>query len=624
MCGIVGFATTGHGKPIPGEVDLRRMGATLLHRGPDDEGFLHDGKVGLGMRRLSIIDPAGGKQPITNEDGTVVTVCNGEIYNFRELRSELSAEGHRFRTQSDTEVIVHAYEQWGDDFVARLNGMFALAVYDKSESRLLLARDHLGIKPLYYADTAEGLVWGSEVKALLASGRVSRKLDSDALGQFIAWEYCPGESTLLQTVRKLLPAHVMTQDLRSGRRRMKRYWRLPEGAREECDERDWLQRIDETLHRCVRRQLVSDVPLGAFLSGGVDSSLITAAMGDAVTFSIGFEDAGYNELEYSTRVAHHLGVRHVTEVITPRALDLFDHLMHFMDDPIGDSSIFPTYLVSRLARQHVTVALSGDGGDELFAGYETYRAQGFARFLDRMPDGLRNAMLQPVAQLRPARTKKGWLNKAARFADGALLDPALGHARWRMFLGESMQSRLFTRDAAGAMTTPAGAHIAQLFDEAGAREPLSRSLYVDLSSYLPDDILAKVDRMSMAVSLEARVPFLDKEMVELAVAVPDRLKLRGGVSKWILKRVAERYVPPAIVHRPKEGFSAPLRNWISGAYRGLMGELLCEKRIRQEGLFNWAEIERMRDAHLAGRRNFSHQLWAVMMFQAWQDRWLRP
>jgi asparagine synthase (glutamine-hydrolysing) len=623
VCGIAGFSTAGDGKPIPPESDLRRMCATLVHRGPDDDGFLHDGRVGLGMRRLSVIDLAGGRQPIVNEDGTIATVCNGEIYNFRELRAELEAFGHRFRTRSDIEVIVHAYEQWGDGFVSCLNGMFALALYDMANARLLLARDHVGIKPLYYARTADGLFWGSEVKALLASGRVQRDLDVDALGQFLAWEYCPGATTLLTSVRKLLPGHMLTQDLRTGRMRTERYWRLPEGVSRDRGDDDWLEQVDTTLQRCVTRQLVSDVPLGAFLSGGVDSSLITGAMGDAVTFSIGFEDSGYDELAYSKRVAAHLGVRHITEVITPGVLDLFDQLMHFMDDPIGDSSIFPTYLLSKLARQHVTVALSGDGGDELFGGYETYRAQYLSRRLDRLPWGLRRTVLGPVSRLRPARTKKGWLNKVARFAEGAAHDPALGHARWRLFLGESLKSRVFTQEAAAAMTTPVGAHIGRLFDEAGTREPLSRSLYVDLASYLPDDILTKVDRMSMAVSLEARVPFLDKEMVELAFSLPDRLKVRGGVSKWILKRLAERYVPADAVYRPKEGFSAPIKNWIAGPCRGLMDELLSERRIRQEGLFDWPELRRMRNEHVHGRRNHSHQLWAIMMFQAWQDRWLR-
>jgi asparagine synthase (glutamine-hydrolysing) len=355
----------------------------------------------------------------------------------------------------------------------------------------------------------------------------------------------------------------------------------------------------------------------------VDSSLITAAMGEAVTFSIGFEDPTYNELKHSTSVAHHLGVKHITEVIRADALDLFEHLMHFMDDPIGDSSIFPTYLVSRLARRHVTVSLSGDGGDELFGGYETYLAAGVARRYDALPSVLRKGLVEPaVGLLRPTGAKKGLVNKALRFVEGVQHDGAIGHARWRLFLTEELKGRLFTPAARAAMSTPLGAHIHTLFEEAQGREPLARSLYVDVFSYLPDDILTKVDRMSMAVSLESRVPFLDKEMVELAFQVPDRLKIRGKVSKWILKRIAERYLPHEAVYRPKEGFSVPLKHWIAEAYRGLMDELLSAGRIRQEGIFEWSEVERLKREHLSGRRNHSHQLWAIMMFQAWQDRWL--
>jgi asparagine synthase (glutamine-hydrolysing) len=624
MCGIAGFARAGQGGAVPGEDVLRRMCDTIAHRGPDDEGLMCDGRVGLGMRRLSVIDIEGGAQPIANEDGSVVTVFNGEIYNFRELRSELEAAGHVFRTHTDTEVIVHGYEQWGDEFLARLNGMFAIAVYDRRNARLLLARDPIGIKPLYYAWTPDCLVWGSEIKALLASGRVARDLDLDALGQFIAWEYCPGEMTLLKSVRKLLPGRVLSLDLATGRREIRRYWHLPEpGDADGRDDAYWLDRVDDALRTAVRRQLVSDVPLGAFLSGGVDSSLITAAMGDAITFSIGFEDPTYNELEHSTRVARHLGVRHVTEIIDADALDLFDHLMHFMDDPIGDSSIFPTYLVSRLARQHVTVSLSGDGGDELFGGYETYLATGVARRYDALPRVLRKGLVEPaVGLLRPTRAKKGLVNKALRFVEGVQHDPAMGHARWRLFLAEQLKSRLFTPDSLAVMETPLGAHVAELFEEARGREPLARSLYVDLFSYLPDNILTKVDRMSMAVSLESRVPFLDNEIVALAFEVPDRLKVRDGVSKWILKRVAERHIPRETAYRPKEGFSVPLKHWISGAYRGLMDELLSAERIRREGIFEATEVERLRNEHLSGRRNHAHQLWGIMMFQAWQDRWL--
>jgi asparagine synthase (glutamine-hydrolysing) len=417
---------------------------------------------------------------------------------------------------------------------------------------------------------------------------------------------------------------LLAHDLATGRSDMRRYWRVPEAGNARHDDAYWLDQVDEALHAAVRRQLVSDVPLGAFLSGGVDSSLITAAMSDAVTFSIGFEDPSYNELQHSSSVARHLGVRHITEVIRADALDLFEQLMNFMDDPIGDSSIFPTYLISKLARRHVTVSLSGDGGDELFGGYEAYLALGVARRYDRLPRLLRKGFFEPaIGLLKPTRAKKGLVNKALRFAEGARHDAGLGHARWRIFLTEHLRSRLFTADARAEMTTPVGEHIEQLFRESGSREPLTQCLYVDLCSYLPDNILTKVDRMSMAVSLEARVPFLDKEMVELAFRVPDRLKIRGGVSKWILKRVAERYIPKQAVYRPKEGFSVPLKHWIAETHRDLTDELLAEQRIRRDGILHWPEVKRLKDEHIAGQRNHSHQLWTLMLFQAWQDRWLR-
>jgi asparagine synthase (glutamine-hydrolysing) len=624
VCGIAGFAVSGEGGRIPDAATLQAMCDTLIHRGPDGEGMHWDPRVGLGMRRLAIIDLAGGGQPIANEDGSVLTVYNGEIYNYRELRAELTSAGHRFRTQSDTEVIVHAYEEWGDEFLARLNGMFGLAVYDRRQGRVLLARDHVGIKPLYYAWTRGCLVWGSEIKALLASGAVDRALDVDALGQFVAWEYCPGESTLFRGIRKLLPGRSLTLELATGRYRIRRYWTPPVAADpDSCAEAEWIERVDSSLRAAVQRQMVSDVPVGAFLSGGVDSSLIVNAMGGAKTFSIGFDDPSYNELDHARRVAERLGVQLVSDTIRPDALELFGHLMHFMDDPIGDSSLFSTYLVARLARRHVTVSLSGDGGDELFAGYETHLASAMANRYQAVPRPVRSGLIEPaVGLLRPSNAKKGLINKAMRFVDGARLDAALGHTRWRVFLDEPGRDRLFTADARSAMTTPVGDHIARLMQEAGDRAPLARGLYVDLMSYLPDDILTKVDRMSMAVSLESRVPFLDRELVELAFQVPDRLKIRDGVSKWILKRVAERYIPRETAWRPKEGFSVPLKQWLVGAYRELMEELLGESRIRGDGVFEWDEIARLRNEHLAGRRNHSHQLWAVMMFQCWQDRWL--
>ena len=347
----------------------------MVHRGPDDAGYLVEDSVALGMRRLSIIDLSGGHQPIFNEDGSVAVFYNGEIYNYLELRAELEAKGHRFATNSDTEVIVHLWEEEGVEFPRRLNGMFAIALYDRIKRRLVLVRDHVGIKPLYYALGADGIVFGSEVKVLLASGRVGRTLDVDALGQYLSWEYVPGAGTLLREVRRLEPARSLEIDLESGRTTIRRYWSpLGAGAEPARSDGEWEEQVEAVIKQAVRRQLMSDVPLGAFLSGGVDSSLVVAAMGTAETFSIGFDDPSYDETRWSSRVADHLGVNHHIEIIRPDVGDLFAHLMQFLDDPIGDFSIFPTYLVSRLASKHVKVVLSGDGGDELFGGYETFLA----------------------------------------------------------------------------------------------------------------------------------------------------------------------------------------------------------------------------------------------------------
>jgi asparagine synthase (glutamine-hydrolysing) len=596
----------------------------IRHRGPDDEGMLIREGVALGMRRLAVIDVEGGQQPIGNEDGSIVTVFNGEIYNFRQLRVELESRGHRFATRSDTEVIVHAYEEYGDDFVGRLNGMFALALFDRRQRRLLLARDPLGIKPLYVSRVGDLLVWGSEIKAVLASGVVPRRLDVDALGQFLAWEYVPGEGTMLRDVRRLRPAEITRVDLDSGRIRSWRYWDLPLETAARSPQ-DWDDLLDEHIRLCTRRQMVADVPLGAFLSGGVDSSLVAAAMGQVQTFSIGFDDPTYNELGYSRRVSEHLGVQHRTEVLSPDLIPLFQRLMHHMDDPIGDFSVFPTYLVSALARRHVTVALSGDGADELFGGYETYVAHEKARMFRRLPAFLRQGVLVPaVAALRPRPAKKGLVNKAKRFVEGMGEPEVLGHARWRVFVSEVLRRRLFTPAAQTSLLTPVEAHIERLQRDAGCRDAINRGLYVDVFSYLTDNCLAKVDRMSMATSLEVRVPYLDVEMVEFAFRMPGRFKLQNGVTKAALKRVAARHVPRDCVYRPKEGFSIPIKRWLCHELRPVLEQVLDESRLRQQGLFNLDTVRRLKAEHLQGRANHSHALWSLVVFQTWCDRWLRP
>lgn len=625
MCGIAGFIRFSGSNREPDARRLEAMVQTLYHRGPDESGMdLRDG-VAMGMRRLSIIDLSGGTQPIYNEDRTIWTVYNGEIYNFPELKEELLTRGHIFTTNTDTEVIVHGYEEWGADFPARLNGMFAIALHDNLQHRFILARDHIGIKPLYYSYTQDRLVFGSEIKALLASGWIEKTLNLEGLADFLSWEYVPGRATLLGTVRKLLPAEMLTINLKRPECEPKQYWDipLPLEKNQKSSAADWEERILDQIRKSTRMQMISDVPLGAFLSGGVDSSLIAAAMGRVQTFSIGFDDPTYNELDWARKVAAHLGVDHRDEIIQPDIVELFDLLMHFMDDPIGDFSIFPTYLVSKLARKHVTVVLSGDGGDELFAGYETYLAQEKARMFQRIPSWIRKGLVAPlVGCLPPSPKKKGLINKGKRFIEGTAYPEAMAHTRWRIFVNDAMRSRLFSPDAGGQIQISAASHVTDLFAAAGNRGELDRGLYVDVKSYLCDNILTKVDRMSMAVSLETRVPYLDIDLVKLAFQVPEQLKLQGNETKSILKRVAARLVPRECVYRPKEGFSIPIKHWLNKEFKPLMEECLNEPTIRRGGIFNWQTINQLKKEHRLGRENHSHILWALIVFHDWQKRWL--
>ena len=624
MCGIAGVASIS-GRPT---IDPTRLGAmtnSLLHRGPDEAGSEVCDGVALGMRRLSIIDLEGGSQPLYNEDHSVRVVFNGEIYNYRELRRSLEARGHRLLTQTDGEVIPHLWEELGPRFPSVLNGMFAIAVHDVRARRVALVRDHFGIKPLYHSLVDGRLVFGSEVKALLASGIVPRELDIDALGEFLSWEYVPAPRTLLRGVRKLLPGGMLELDLSSGMVQESAWWEPPAAngrADLPANEREWEEAVDAKISEAVQRQLISDVPLGAFLSGGVDSALVVAAMGGAQTYSIGFDDPTYDETGWSRQVAKHLGVNHTIEVIRPDAMALFAGLMRYMDDPIADFSIFPTYLVSQVARREVKVALSGDGGDEVFGGYETYAAQSAARLWGRLPSAARETATRLfTARVRPTASKKGLVNTALRFLEGTGHDPRLGHARWRLFVGEGLRQELFTPEALAAMPTPVGDHVFRLADQAGRRGDVDRALYVDLRSYLADNCLVKVDRMAMACSLEVRVPLLDPELVALSFRLPERFKVAGRQTKVLLKQLAARHVPAECVYRRKQGFSVPMKHWLNQEFRALANDLLAPDRLRQEGIFRVNTVERLKAEHARGEQNHSHVLWALMVFQDWRVRW---
>ncbi|MFQ5528713.1 MAG: asparagine synthase (glutamine-hydrolyzing) [Gemmatimonadota bacterium] len=624
MCGIAGIVELAGSRPD--EATLYRMCSALAHRGPDDRAVEVNGPAGLGMTRLAVIDVTDGRQPYSSEDGSITAVFNGEIYNFRELRAGLESRGHQFASAADGEVIVHLWEEEGPRALERLEGMFALAVHDQRSERVWLARDRIGIKPLFAAVSAQRIVFGSEIKALLIGG-VDRTPDHRALDEFLTWEYVPAPRTLFQAAEKIPAGGLMAIGLRDGSVERTRWWRLDvearaaETSRGDIDEETLVREADDRIARAVRAQLVSDVPLGAFLSGGVDSSLVVAHMPRPATFSIGFDDPSYDELRWAGRVAEHLGTKHHTQVLKAEAGDMFGRLMQFMEDPIADVSIFPTYLVSRLAREHVTVALSGDGGDELFGGYESYVAQEAERLWRRCPSFVRRAAAHALTRSRPRPAKKGWWNLARRFAQGAVEDRRLEHARWRLFLSSEVRRQLYTDDLLAEVPDDAGRHVRELFEEAGSLPPTGRRLYVDMNSYLVDNCLVKVDRMSMACSLEVRVPFLDRHVVEFATGLPDRMKLSGRVTKPLLKRTAARHVPADCIYRPKEGFSIPMKHWLRGELRPLVEDLLSAERIRAEGRFRCDTVERLKREHFEGSENHSHLLWALLVFEDWRDRW---
>jgi len=621
MCGIAGIATRGS---TPPRDLIGAMCDVIRHRGPDGEGIHVEPGIGLGMRRLAVLDLVTGDQPVTNESRTVHVVFNGEIYNYRELRSELAAKGHRFRGTGDSEVLPRLYEEHGPAFLSRLNGMFAIALWDSELKRLLLARDRMGIKPLYYSLHGGSLCFASEVKSILAADGSARAIDPLGVDQLLTFEYTASPTTLFQDVKKLPPGGWLT--FSGGRTQQGRFWSLPTGEPDLAgDAEELAERLRDTLVGAVRRQLASDVPLGAFLSGGIDSSILVAAMTEVsptppLTFSIGFGDPTYSELPHARAVAAHCGTRHHEEILTPDYLAVLPEVISQLDQPIADFSVFPTLLVARMARRHVTVALGGDGGDELFGGYDTYRADRLsARLLDWQPAPLRAAAEWLARGLPLGKGKRGLANELRRFLEGARLPSDWQHLRWMMFLRSEQRARLYTPEFRAHVAGAAEVLVRSVLD-CGASDRLAAQMRCDLKLYLPEDILAKVDAMSMASSLEARVPYLDNEVVDLALAMPSRFKVRGGVRKWILKRAFAGSLPAKALQRGKEGFSMPMKQWLTHEWNGLMHELLSPASLAAEGLFDARYVERLMREHEAATHNHSHLLWALMVFQLWRDR----
>jgi asparagine synthase (glutamine-hydrolysing) len=622
MCGIVGFVAL-DGRHRADRVVVSRMLRAIHHRGPDDEGMHLDERATLAMRRLSIIDVHGGHQPIGNRDGSLWVVCNGEIYNFRELRSTLMKEGSRFRSGSDCEVLIHLYAKHGEAFVEHLNGMFAFALWDARERKMIVGRDRLGIKPLYYVRQPGSIVFASEVKALLTMPGFSVRLDQSALEAYLSLGYVPAPLTLVDGVRKLPPASLLV--VKDGGVTIRRYWEMPNAVDHRRSEDDWSEAIREQLDRAVHSQMVSDVPIGAFLSGGIDSSAVVALMAKhsaqpVKTYSIGFEGGGaeslYNELPYAREVAHRFGTDHREIMVTPDVVGLLPRLIWHLDEPLADSALVTTYLVAEFARRDVKVILSGVGGDELFGGYRRYLGEHYGRMYRRLPRWLRETGIPWVAEKLPSDRHSRILNASRLFrsfvlADGLPLEE--GYRRYVEVFSPDLLNDLLVDGAAGNSQDA----LAAAFRETTAMDPLLRLLTVDSQTQLPDDLLLLTDKMTMATSLECRVPFLDHELVELGARVPTTCRIKRGNLKYILKKALAGLLPDSILKRPKRGFGAPIGAWMKQQLAPTMNTLLSESSVRKRGLFRWDAVRRTIDAHYTNRADHTDHLAALMNLEIW-------
>jgi asparagine synthase (glutamine-hydrolysing) len=624
MCGIAGIYNYKTLEPVS-ERFLKSMNDTLVHRGPDDQGFYVSDEVGLAHRRLSIIDLATGHQPMTNEDCTVWVVFNGEIYNFCELHQWLETKGHRFETRSDTEVIVHLYEEKGEECFSDLRGMFAVAIWDQRKKKLILARDRVGKKPLFYYHDGSKIVFASEIKAILRVSGISRDIDLEALSDYFSFLYVPSPKSILKNIRKVLPGHYLVAS--SNGLRETKYWDISFAKTEDLTEEKWCEKLLDTLQEAVQLRLMSEVPLGAFLSGGVDSSSVVAMMqtaidGPIITSSIGFDEKDFNELPYARFVASQFGTDHYEQIVRPDAVAVVEKLAWHYDEPFADSSAVPTYYVSKTAREHVTVALSGDGGDENFAGYRRYyfdQRENWIRSL--LPSRIRQPIFSALAAAYP---KADW---APRVFRGKATFQNLARCPVEAYFRSvaACQSELKLGLLHGDIKRQLGSYdsldvLRGYYEKADTDDLLSRIQYVDIKTYLTDDILAKVDRASMAVSLEVRAPILDHKFMELAAQIPSSLKLRGIEGKYIFKKALKRCLPESILYRKKMGFAVPLARWFRGDLKGMGYDIIVKGK--SDDLLQQSAVDRMWAEHQSGLRDRSTELWTLLMFRLWQRKFL--
>ena len=630
MCGITGWANLNSSTP-PAEGAkelLHSMCERMVHRGPDSEGLFVTTGAALGMRRLAIIDLVTGEQPVFNEDESVAVILNGEIYNYRELRSDLEKRGHSFRSASDTEVLPHLYEEYGDAMVDHLNGMFAFALWDHSRRRLLIARDRFGEKPLYWCIFDKTLIFASEPKVLLAHPSVRPSLNLQALRQYLSFDYIPAPLSIYEGVNKLPAAHKLT--LENGNVEVAPYWRLSYKNRQPVpSEKEAAEYLQELLADAVRMRLVSDVPLGVLLSGGIDSSAVAAlavrASSEAVkTFSISFAESSFDESAYARGVAKFLGTDHHEERLSANlAANLVSEIGAWMDEPFSDPSLVPTYLLSRFTRKHVTVALGGDGGDELFAGYQMYAGHRWAEVYQRVPTVLQRALIEPLVRRLPVKTKNlSFDYKAHRFVTGAHYDQVARHHVWFGSFTPDQQEQLLTDDVLQKTNGDIYGDARLMMEECEDSDIVTRMQSLDTRLYLAEDILTKVDRASMAVSLEVRAPFLDPRVAEYAASLPCNYKLRRQTTKYILKRAVADLVPPFVIKRGKKGFGVPVAEWLKFKLRPLARDLLSPERVRRAGVFDPVYIARLQDEHERGVANHRKLLWTLLMFELWHESFI--
>lgn len=622
MCGIAGKLNSDPNHAVDKAL-IRQMTRVLSHRGPDDEGAWVQGSVGLGHRRLAIIDLSPtGHQPMGNEDDTVWITYNGEIYNHRELRVGLERKGHCYRGTSDVETLIHLYEEYGRDCVKHLRGMFAFALWDSRQRCLLLARDRFGQKPLLYAETANGLAFASEIKALLQDPAISRDVDEVALHHYLTYGYIPAPWTAFRQVRKLPPASTLLWQ--NGHISIERYWMLRYAPKLEIDEQEAAEQLLTLLREATHMRLMSEVPLGAFLSGGIDSSAIVALMAEVIgepvkTFSIGFDDQSFSELHYARQVAERYDTDHHEFTVTPDALSVLPELVWAYGEPYADSSALPTYYVARETRQHVTVALNGDGGDEAFAGYERYRATRLAARYEQIPRWLREGIIGPFVRRLPESTgRKDFLPRLKRFILAIDTTPERRYARWITLLDNSVKKQLYTPDFGTQMAElDSLALIEQTYAQADSPDFVERTQFVDVHTYLPDDLLVKVDIATMIHSLEGRSPFLDHELAEFAARLPVGYKLRGRTHKHILKQALCNHLPESILYRDKQGFGVPLGHWFRHELQPVAYHILLDTRTLQRGILDGEAVKTLLDEHTSGQINHDHRIWELLFLELW-------